>query len=470
MEQQNNSDVNMSKKEIIEDRINQSESCEFPISTPLGEVGVDLLAFEKAHKNAKKIANPPEPNELNKQVQKFLGGEDLVDSTYWEPRLGGLIKFYTNEHFSEYELVKEFSYAKGIELEPEYGRVTLGKNHTEKFVQSGWRFYQNNDFKFVVNYSVDEYDNDERISIITTEFSKGLEMLNELEEGFYKSGPLKNRFFDMTYKILHRDETINDLIAWNHDIQEQLNKDVIQFLSIIPELKARGLPNSRGIILSGPPGTGKTMMAKSLANQTQISTMLISAEMIYAKNQVKTAFELARKLSPTLMIIEDIDTAGTVSRRFTDHPILGEYLQSMDGMEPNNGIVIVATTNHTENIDPAISDRPGRFDRIIEIPLPSQSQRKKVLRNYLRKLDCEEDIEETVTTVAKSTDGLSGAWVREIAQTALIEAMYNGRQEIGKEDLISALKDVLKRRDMAYQPTTSLSLKISQKNAEPYTM
>ena len=470
MEEQNNSDVNMSKKEIIEDRINQSESCKFPISTPLGEFGVDLLAFEKAHKNAKKIANPPEPNELNKQVQKFLGGEDLVDSTYWEPRLGGLIKFYTNEHFSEYELVKEFSYAKGIELEPEYGRIKFGKNHTEKFVQSGWRFYQNDDFKFVVNYSVDEYDKDERISIITTEFSKGMEMLNELEEGFYKSGPLKNRFFDMTYKILHRDETINDLIAWNHDIQEQLNKDVIQFLSIIPELKARGLPNSRGIILSGPPGTGKTMMAKSLANQTQISTMLISAEMIYAKNQVKTAFELARKLSPTLMIIEDIDTAGTVSRRFTDHPILGEYLQSLDGMEPNNGIVLLATTNHTENIDPAISDRPGRFDRIIEIPLPSQGQRKKVLLNYLRKLECEEDIEETVSKVAKSTDGLSGAWVREIAQTAFIEAIYNGRQKIGKEDLICALKDVLKRRDMAYQPTTSLSLKISQKNAEPYTM
>ena len=170
------------------------------------------------------------------------------------------------------------------------------------------------------------------------------------------------------------------------------------------------------------------------------------------------------------MIIEDIDTAGTVSRRFTDHPILGEYLQAMDGMEPNDGIVIVATTNHTENIDPAISDRPGRFDRIIEIPLPGANQRKKVLLNYLQKLDCEEGIEETVAKVAKSTDGLSGAWVREIAQSALIEAMYNGRDKIGKEDLISALKDVLNRRGMAYQPTTSLSAKISQKNAEPYTM
>ena len=212
------------------------------------------------------------------------------------------------------------------------------------------------------------------------------------------------------------------------------------------------------------------MMAKSLANQAQISTMLISAEMIYAKNQVKRAFEVARKLSPTLMIIEDIDTAGTVSRRFTDHPILGEYLQAMDGMEPNDGIVIVATTNHTENIDPAISDRPGRFDRIIEIPLPNLNQRKKVLLNYLRKLECEDGIEQIVARVARSTDGLTGAWVREIAQTALIEAMYNGKKKIAKEHLISALKDVLNRRGMAYQPTTNLSAKISEKNAEPYTM
>ena len=82
-----------------------------------------------------------------------------------------------------------------------------------------------------------------------------------------------------------------------------------------------------------------------------------------------------------LIIIEDIDTAGTVSRKFTDHPILGEYLQAMDGMEANNGVVVLATTNHTENIDPAISDRPGRFDRIIEVPLPDKAQRKEIIQN-----------------------------------------------------------------------------------------
>ena len=69
-----------------------------------------------------------------------------------------------------------------------------------------------------------------------------------------------------------------------------------------------------------------------------------------ARHQVNV--QVARKLAPTLIIIEDIDTAGTVSRKFTDHPILGEYLQSMDGMDANNGILVLATTNHTENIDP----------------------------------------------------------------------------------------------------------------------
>ena len=88
---------------------------------------------------------------------------------------------------------------------------------------------------------------------MTTEFSKGLSMIDDLEQGFYKSGPLKGRFFDMSFNILERDDRINNLIAWDHDIQEQLNKDVIQFLSIIPELKSRGLPNSRGIIRR-PPG------------------------------------------------------------------------------------------------------------------------------------------------------------------------------------------------------------------------
>ena len=214
---------------------------------------------------------------------------------------------------------------------------------------------------------------------------RGLELIEELEASFYSEGVLKNAFFDMQFNFIKRSETVDDLLAWNTDVRKQLDKDVIEFLNVMPILRKNGLPNSRGIILSGPPGTGKTMIAKSLAAKSNVMTILISAEMINQKNEVKSIFRLGRKLAPTLMIIEDIDTAGTVSRRFTDHPILGEYLQAMDGMEPNNGMVIIATTNHTENIDPAISDRPGRFDRIIDVPLPNFAQRIGIILTFSAK-------------------------------------------------------------------------------------
>ena len=87
-------------------------------------------------------------------------------------------------------------------------------------------------------------------------------------------------------------------------------------------------------------------------------------------------------------------------------------------MQPNDGMLILATTNHTENIDPAISDRPGRFDRIIDVPLPNISQRRKMINNLLTKMPSEKITEEIISLVAKKSEGLSGAWVREVVQCA----------------------------------------------------
>jgi ATP-dependent 26S proteasome regulatory subunit len=210
--------------------------------------------------------------------------------------------------------------------------------------------------------------------------------------------------------------------------------------------------------LSGAPGTGKTMYAKSLAAEAETTTILISAEMIQQRHDVKSVFKLARRLSPALIIIEDIDTAGTVSRKFTDHPILGEYLQAMDGMESNNGVVILATTNHTENIDPAISDRPGRFDRIIEVPLPDKNQRKEIIQNLMRNMPTKIHSGKAIDKIASKSKGLSGAWIREVIQTAMIEAISDERSEIDVCDLESGLKDVLQRRGMAYKPTPGLNV------------
>ena len=346
-------------------------------------------------------------------------------------------------------LVKEFELDSGLEAEAKYSNIIVQNNESKRYLQTGVRFYDTGAEKFVVQCSVDR-DGDERIVVITAKEGRGLEIIDELENDFYENGLLKREFFDMNYNFIQRSKVVKQLIAWQPEIKAQLDKDVIQFLKLMPILREKGLPNSRGIILSGPPGTGKTMMAKSIAAEADVTTILISAEMIKQKDQVKSAFKMARKLSPSLLIIEDIDTAGTVSRKFTDHPILGEYLQTMDGMETNDGVVVLATTNHTENIDPAISDRPGRFDRIIDVQVPNLKQREQIIANLIEKMPVDKLSTKQISEVAKKSDGLSGAWIREIMQCSYIEAISSGKESISIDDIRFGLKDVLDRRGMAY--------------------
>ena len=158
---------------------------------------------------------------------------------------------------------------------------------------------------------------------VASKEGRGLELIEELEEDFYRNGPLKGAFFDMKYNFIERSKNVEKLLAWNPEIKKQLEKDVIQFLNIMPILNEKGLPNSRGIILAGPPGTGKTMYAKALASKTKTTTILISAEMISQRFEVKTIFQMARKLAPSLVIIEDIDTKGNCVQKSHRSPNLG---------------------------------------------------------------------------------------------------------------------------------------------------
>jgi hypothetical protein len=379
-----------------------------------------------------------------------------MDFRYWNNNLGSLIKLHMDKFYSSSDLVKEFDLEGKMETQATYANIQLGDTGSQRFMQSGYRYYERDGERFATILSKDQ-DGDQRIVFITTTEGRGLELLDELEDDFYANGPLNGAFFDISYNFLKRSDMVEELLAWNPSIRSQLKKDVLDFLRLMPILGERGLPNSRGIILSGAPGTGKTMYAKSLAAEADTTTILISAEMIQQRHDIKSAFKLARRLSPSLIIIEDIDTAGTVSRKFTDHPILGEYLQAMDGMEPNNGVVILATTNHTENIDPAISDRPGRFDRIIEVPLPDKNQRKEIIQNLLRNMPTKSPSGKVIDKIATGSKGLSGAWIRELVQTAMIETISDGREEMEPSDLEAGLKDVLQRRGMAYKPTPGLN-------------
>ena len=451
------------KTDEEETRLNDDtkETAQVVAKTPFGDMEFDYVELERARVHAKNLVNPPKPSLISKMMVDFLGKDTTTDNKFWHGNLGQLIKLHIDDYMEGWKLVKEFRIVDGQEHECHYGNVSLGEFGLQRFLAVGYRFYESTDgsnTKFVFKFIVDR-DGDQNLIVTGRKTGqRPLDFIAELEADFYLKGPLKNAFFDMDFNFIDRNKNINELIAWDEEIRHTLKKDIIDFQYVMPILAKRGLPNSRGVILSGPPGTGKTMYAKSLAAECHLlSIILISSEMIRNTHDVKTTFRLARKLAPSMIIVEDIDTAGTVSRKFSNHPILGEYLQAMDGLESNDGVIVLATTNHTENIDPAISDRPGRFDRIIEIGLPNSTQRREIINILLKKYPVDKITKTTVSHLVEHSSELSGAWIREIVQSALILAISQQRNEIMDADLIESIGDVLTRRGMAYKPTPVLN-------------
>lgn len=441
---------------------------ELKIETPIGDVKIDLgeIAKIQAAIEAEANKNQFKPKTmLESFIESYVGKKYDAFSNYYGGNLGPLMKIHTDKFFKgEWELVKEFNLdeVRGIEIPCVYESFPRPGGLNLRYLDYGFRLYQHKtNGEYCILQHLCDSDGDSRLRTFETVksdqdifgFVSGNGILDDLVEDFYVNGPLKNTFFDLKYNFLDLDLENHELLCLDEQVERELNENIILFQRLMPKLFQKGLPNSRGVILAGPPGTGKTLITKWLASQLEITRILVSAEMLFNKHDIKDVYEIARKLSPTLLFIEDIDTVGTLDRAISDHPLLGEFLQAMDGVVPNHGVITVATTNHTENIDPAIADRPGRFDRIIEIDLPTRTQRKGILEKLLKKLEVDTSVNEIILSeIAKNTELLSGAWLRELVHTALIQSIAHEREEICAADLEFATCDVMKRRGMAYRP------------------
>ena len=236
-----------------------------------------------------------------------------------------------------------------------------------------------------------------------------------------------------------------------NEVKDQLDRHLTGYLPVMSQLEARGLSNNRGIILSGAPGTGKTMTLRSIIESTHLTTLIIPPGHLQPQT-ITDAYRLARHLSPCLVLIEDIDGNG-LHRSLGNNPTLAEILQVLDGLDDNAGVVTVATTNYAEHLDDALRSRPGRFDRVIVLPIPDVDTRVLLIKSMA------EDFDITgidPDSIASRIPGFSGDWIRSMLETATLICIQEGRQRVTPEDIDDAIADIDRHRAAAYVETPKL--------------
>ena len=240
-------------------------------------------------------------------------------------------------------------------------------------------------------------------------------------------------------------------VAGEDEAKENL-QEIVNYLHDPSKYKEIGASMPKGILLVGPPGTGKTMLAKAVAGESNVPFFSISGsefvEMFVGMgaSKVRELFNQAKEKAPCIVFIDEIDaigqkrSGGAYGGNDEREQTLNQLLTEMDGFERNNGDIILAATNRPESLDPALT-RPGRFDRRVPVELPDLKGREAILRVHAKKVKLEPDVD--FTAIARMASGASGAELANIVNEAALHAVRSGRKLVSQSDLEESIEVVI---------------------------
>ena len=241
-----------------------------------------------------------------------------------------------------------------------------------------------------------------------------------------------------------------DDVAGEDEAKENL-QEIVDYLHNPNKYTAIGASMPKGILLVGPPGTGKTMLAKAVAGESGVPFFSMSGsefvEMFVGMgaSKVRDLFKQAKEKAPCIVFIDEIDAIGKkrdgqIGGNDEREQTLNQLLTEMDGFEGNNGVIILAATNRPESLDPALT-RPGRFDRRVPVELPDLAGREAILKVHAKKIKTADDV--NYHTIARMAAGASGAELANIINEAALRAVRDNRSVVTEADLEESIEVVI---------------------------
>ena len=240
-------------------------------------------------------------------------------------------------------------------------------------------------------------------------------------------------------------------VAGEDEAKENLT-EIVDYLHNPKKYEEIGAKMPKGLLLVGPPGTGKTMLAKAVAGEAGVPFFSMSGsefvEMFVGMgaSKVRDLFKQAKEKAPCIVFIDEIDaiggkrSSGNMGGHDEREQTLNQLLTEMDGFEGNSGVVILAATNRPETLDPALT-RPGRFDRRVPVELPDLKGREEILKVHVKKIKVEPNVD--YTQIARMASGASGAELANIVNEAALRAVRQGRKAATQADLEESIETVI---------------------------
>uniref|UniRef100_A0A5S6QFP2 AAA domain-containing protein n=1 Tax=Trichuris muris TaxID=70415 RepID=A0A5S6QFP2_TRIMR len=425
---------------------------------------------EKGEKGRKPVAQPPpiNPPSFGKRRKKFRGPETAQKLPEVIPRERCRLQLL------KYERVKDFLLLESSYL-MHHGNEKLDINGNDTEMRG--KLEELRGSPMTVGNLEEVIDNSHAIVSLNGGVELFVKILSFVDRDILEPGcsVLLNQKFHCIVGVLSDDadpiinlmklekapqESYADVGGLASQIQEI--KEAVELPLTHPELyEDMGIKPPKGVILYGSPGTGKTLLAKAVANQTSATFLRVVGSELIQKHLgdgpklVRELFRVAEQYAPSIVFIDEVDAIGT--KRIESHSggereiqrTMLELLNQLDGFDCRSDIKVIMATNRIETLDPALI-RPGRIDRKIEFPLPDEETVRKIFAIHTSKMTLADDVNLEEFVVLK--DGLSGAELKAICTEAGLQALRDRRMKVSQEDFRKARESVLHRKKQGEPP------------------